>query len=314
MDFEFYKRVKEIETEFESSLLKELNLVKINGPLITLSSFKMNDYLDGTTKPIEFTNYQGTQYEIVQSLAKWKRIFLNSVDAEDQGICVEMNAIRPCEHLDATHSIHVRQWDWEFPLVHQRRRIFTLVNFVKRIYKCIRNIAQKYNHQLYEMLPENIYFIHSTELKGKDSKEKERIICKEHKAVCIIGIGGGKHDSRSPEYDDYSSEYSGEEWKYLRTQIPYQITDPSTHCGLNCDILVWNPILNDSLELSSMGIRVTKDVLLKQLKGANLRFDKSSLYQKQIIEGDCKKTIGGGIGISRLIMWILQLEKINDLE
>ena len=131
MNFEFYKLVKEIEIDFENSLLKELNLVKINGPLITISNSKMNDYLDGTTKPIEFSNHKGIQYEIVQSLAKWKRLFLNATNLKNQGICVEMNAIRPCEHIDETHSHHVRQWDWEFPLVYRQRKIFTLIDFFK---------------------------------------------------------------------------------------------------------------------------------------------------------------------------------------
>lgn len=305
------KAIKEIKDSFQVNLAKELNLTRVSAPIVVLSKTGINDYLTGKEKPISFKikdmNEEG---EIVQSLAKWKRIALaNYGFKHGEGLYTDMNAIRPNEKLDNLHSIYVDQWDWERIISNKERNLEFLKHIVRKIYKVIkeaeRRTCQKYKQIPEPFLPEQIYFIHSEELEEKypslSPQEREREICKEKGAVFIIGIGaklksGKPHEERAADYDDWSTKTEGGKE------------------GLNGDILIWYPLLNCAMELSSMGIRVNRESLLRQLKIKN-ELKKVNLYfHQKLLRQELPLTIGGGIGQSRLCMLFLRKAHIGEVQ
>ena len=270
---ETQKAIKEIKDFFETNLANELNLTRVSAPLFVKKNTGINDNLNGTESPVSFTLKEEEnlpELEIVQSLAKWKRIALKKYDIPvGEGIYTDMNAIRPCEVLDNTHSVYVDQWDWERVIDDSDRNKFFLKEIVEKIYNVFKRTDEFLSRRFLDykkILPEKIFFISTQELEdmfpNDTPKERENKIAKAKKAVFITKIGGTlnsgkKHDGRSPDYDDWN---------------------------LNGDLIFWNPILNSSLELSSMGIRVDKNRLLKQLdeSGNNDRINLE--YHKMLLE------------------------------
>ena len=295
-----FSQINDIKLYFQSQLSQELNLLLVPAPLFIDSKQSLNDMLSGNEPPVDFEIYSlNKNVEIVQSLAKWKRVALKKYDFQEyEGIVTNMIAIRRNETTDNTHSILVDQWDWEVIIPEKDRTIFTLSNFVKKIYKCIYKtqtyINEKYKLNNNNFLPSEIFIIHSQELENMypnlTPKEREDAITKMHKAVFIISIGkilnsGEAHDTRSAEYDDWN---------------------------LNGDILVWSASLNKSIELSSMGIRVDSNSLQDQLKQKNMRI--GTQYHNAILNNQIPFTIGGGIGQSRLAMFILNKKHIGEVQ
>ncbi|AFS78260.1 aspartate--ammonia ligase AsnA [Gottschalkia acidurici 9a] len=294
--------IKQLKDFFESALAKELNLTRVSAPLFVKSESGLNDDLNGVEEPVSFKvkDDDNCKVEIVHSLAKWKRMALSRYGFEPgQGLYTDMNAIRPEEELDNTHSIYVDQWDWEKVIRKEERTEDTLINTVKSIFKVFKS-AEDYICELFpqieKYLPDEITFITSQELEDMyptiPSQERENIIAKEKKAVFIMKIGhvlnsGEKHDGRAPDYDDWN---------------------------LNGDIIFWNPILNKCLELSSMGIRVDEEALKEQLKITNSEERLEFKYHKLLVEGKLPYTIGGGIGQSRICMYFLQKAHIGEVQ
>jgi aspartate--ammonia ligase len=304
------KAIKFIKDFFQVNLAKELNLRRVTAPLFVKSGTGINDTLNGTEKPVCFKiKEDNSEVEIVQSLAKWKRIALAEHDFKHgEGLYTDMNAIRPDEILDNLHSIYVDQWDWERIISKEERNLKFLKNIVKKIYKIIKKtenaVCKKYP-EIKPFLPNKIFFIHSEDLEKKypniSRKEREDEIAKEKKAVFLIGIGanlrdGKPHDGRAPDYDDWHTETK------------------KNKKGLNGDIIVWYPVLEKAFELSSMGIRVDKDSLLKQLEITN-NSDRSKLkYHQKLLNNELPLTIGGGIGQSRLCMMYLHKIHIGEVQ
>lgn len=304
------KAIKLIKDFFQTGLAKELSLRRVTAPLYVRAGTGINDTLTGVEKPVSFKIKDDgyAEAEIVQSLAKWKRMALADYGfGQGQGIYTDMNAIRPDEKLDNLHSIYVDQWDWEKVIAKEQRSLDFLKETVRSIYKVIREtelfICKKY-HEIKPVLPEEISFVHTEELEetypDKSPKEREYMITKEKKAVFIIGIGwklksGKTHELRAPDYDDWST--------------PTQIGR-----GLNGDILVWNPVLEKEFELSSMGIRVDKKALLLQLEIMDALDRKELKFHKALLEGKLPLSIGGGIGQSRLCMFFLRKAHIGEIQ
>jgi aspartate--ammonia ligase len=294
--------IKEVKNNFESVLSEELNLVKVSAPLLLLKGNGLNDNLNGVERVVIFDaiDIKDSELEIVQSLAKWKRVALSRYGFQfGTGLYTDMDAIRRDEILDNTHSLYVDQWDWEKVITKEERNEVTLKAEVIKIYNAMKN-TERYIYDLYPtlepVLPEKIFFISTAELEalypGLTPKEREDKIAEEHGAVFIMQIGGilqsgKKHDGRSPDYDDWT---------------------------LNGDIIFWSPILERSLEVSSMGIRVDKDALLKQLKLTNNENRLELKYHKSIINDELPYTIGGGIGQSRLCMFFLKKVHIGEVQ
>lgn len=291
--------IEEIKKTFESQLEKRLSLWKIQCPLFVKSKTGLQDDLKGIEKSVSF-KYQGEFYEVVHSLAKWKREAISRYQVPlYQGILTDMKAIRKDEVIDQVHSLYVEQWDWEKVIKKEDRTISYLESTVKTIYKAIRQTAiilkKKYSF-LDISLPKQITIVTSQELedmyKDKTPKEREYLITKKHKAVFIIGIGdkllsGIEHDFRSPDYDDWQ---------------------------LDGDILIYSKKLDREVELSSMGIRVDKETLLSQLEKSG-KLERIKLpYHQKIIKEELPYTIGGGIGISRLLMLILDKSHIAEVQ
>lgn len=295
--------IKEIKDFFQYALARNLDLLRVSAPLFVREETGLNDNLSGVEKAVNFTiddNGHYTKLEIVHSLAKWKRYALHRYDIPKyKGLYADMNAIRSFENLDNTHSLYVDQWDWEKVIDEKDRNIDYLKATVNTIFTTLKDLDyhMRLKIQGYQtLLPEEITFITTQELEDKypnlNSKEREKEIAKEKKAVFLIGIGenlksGKPHDDRSPDYDDWT---------------------------LNGDIIVYNPILDDALELSSMGIRVSPEALKRQLQiSGNLdRLTKD--YHKSLINGELPFTIGGGIGQSRLCMFFLQKAHIGEVQ
>ncbi len=295
------KGIKIIKDSFEKNLAKELNLLRVSGPLFVTKSSGLNDNLNGVEKPVSF-QIKGVEdeIEVVHSLAKWKRYALNVYDIPvDSGIYTDMNAIRKDELEDNLHSIYVDQWDWEKHINSEERNIAFLKKTVKKIYKAIlgtqRVILEKYP-QLDRVFDKNITFITSKKLlslyPNLSPKERETEICKKYGTVFVIAIGGKladkkPHDLRAPDYDD---------WK------------------LNGDILVYYPPLEKAVEISSMGIRVDKNSLVKQLELTN-NLDRLSLpFHQALINDELPLSIGGGIGQSRLCLVMLNKVHIGEVQ
>jgi aspartate--ammonia ligase len=303
--------IKYIKDSFQVNLAKELNLTRVSAPIVVLGRTGINDRLTGVENPVSFNVRDiHEKGEVVQSLAKWKRIALADYGFKHgEGLYTDMNAIRPDEILDNLHSIYVDQWDWERVINEEERNLEFLINIFEKIYKVMREteeeVCQRYKQISGPFLPEMIHFIHSEELEERypnlSPREREDVICKEDGAVFLIGIGaelrsGKPHDGRAADYDDWSTETG----KGKR--------------GLNGDILVWNPVLGCAFELTSMGIRVDEESLLRQLEIKG-ELSKAELdYHQRLLRGELPLTIGGGIGQSRLCMLFLRKAHIGEVQ
>lgn len=284
---------------FESQFEKRLGLIKVPCPLFVKTSSGLQDALTGVEKAIEFTKGE-EKFEIVHSLAKWKREALGKYQIPMyEGIYTDMKAIRKDEDVDAIHSLYVEQWDWEKVISKDDRTVDYLKEIVRSIYKSIRQssiiLKQKY-HFLTTELPKTIYFITSQELEDlypdKTPKEREQLITRKYKAVFIIGIGdklksGIKHDLRSPDYDDWS---------------------------LDGDLMIYFKSLDRCVEVSSMGIRVDEKSIIEQLKKADAMDRLELPYHQKIIKSELPYTIGGGIGYSRILMLLLEKLHISEVQ
>ncbi len=293
--------IKFVKDNFEKNLSKALNLTRVSAPLFVLPSTGLNDNLSGVERPVAFDIKDTTEcVEIVQSLAKWKRNALKRYNFDtNTGLYTDMNAIRRDEELDTFHSAYVDQWDWEKIISKENRKMSTLKKTVKKIYDSIlkteKALCVKYP-QLNQKLPQDILIVSSRELEERwpniDPKEREYLICKESKAVFITNIGGklknGKpHDMRAADYDD---------WK------------------LNGDLMVYYDALDYALELSSMGIRVDEVSIVKQLKAKDELSKLDNPYVKDVINCNLPYTIGGGIGQSRLCMFLLDKVHVGEVQ
>jgi len=303
--------IKKIKDFFESCLSAELKLRRVTAPLFVLKGTGINDDLNGVERPVTFPikDFNEQQAEVVHSLAKWKRLTLANYEIPNgYGIYTDMNAIRPDEELDNLHSLYVDQWDWERHIEKQDRNIDFLIEIVKRIYSVLLKteyVIYEAYPQLKPELPKEIKFISTSELlemyPDKTPKEREDIICEKYKAVFLMGIGaklknGEKHDGRAPDYDDWSTKNS----------LGFE--------GLNGDILLWNSVLKRSFEISSMGIRVDKEALERQLKIENKEDRKQLYFHKRLLEGSLPESIGGGIGQSRICMFFLKKAHIGEIQ
>ena len=294
--------IKTVKDFFQRLLAERLNLLRVSAPLFVDPASGMNDNLNGIERPVSFGIKEQNEYEaqVVQSLAKWKRYALKKYGfCEGEGLYTDMSAIRRDEITDNIHSIYVDQWDWEKIISRQDRNLDTLKDVVRSVYKVLRK-TEKYMSIQYdyieEILPHDIFFITTQELENMfpdyTPKEREYYIAKAKGAVCIMQIGdllesGQRHDGRAPDYDDWS---------------------------LNADIVVYYPVLDIALELSSMGIRVDKDALLSQLEKAGCPERAQLPFQKAVIEEQLPFTIGGGIGQSRICMFFLRKAHIGEVQ
>lgn len=294
--------IKEIKDFFQINLSNNLNLKRVSAPLFVDVKTGLNDNLSGVEEPVKFTlpEADNQNMEIVHSLAKWKRFALKNYNFKmHEGLYTDMNAIRRCEVPDNTHSFYVDQWDWEKIIEQKDRSTDYLKNTVEVIFNTMRALDEylcNFIPTRSKLLPEKIHFMSTQELLDKypdlDSNQREKESVKEHKAVFLMQIGkelsnGKVHDMRAPDYDDWQ---------------------------LNGDILVYNPVLDDVLELSSMGIRVDSKSLVSQLEKSNNTDRLKYEYHKLLTENKLPLTIGGGIGQSRLCMFFLQKAHIGEVQ
>jgi len=292
--------IRDVRNYFEKKLRDEMMLIRVTAPLLVRSKTGINDDLNGVEEPVRFTSKDyDEKIEIVHSLAKWKRMNIGRYNLNlHEGIYTDMNAIRKDEDKDNYHSIYVDQWDYELLISKDERNLETLYKVVKKIYKniydCEKYVEKKY--KIKAILPSEIYCLTSSELldlyPNLDSSQRVEKIVKKYKAVFVSQIGwplkdGKKQDLRAPDYDDWL---------------------------LNGDIFVYNPILDDALELSSMGIRVDKESLVKQAKASNKKNILDLKYQQKIINGEVPFTLGGGIGQSRICMFMLKKMHIGEVQ
>ena len=303
--------IKSIKDFFQQCLASQLRLRRVTAPLFVKSGLGINDDLNGIERPVRFAigDMHDAQAEIVHSLAKWKRMTLAEYSIpREYGIYTDMNAIRPDEELDNLHSLYVDQWDWEAVMTDQERNLAYLKSKVDGIY----NVLLQTEYMVYEkypaikpILPEKITYIHAQELldlyPGLSPKERENEIARKYGAVFVIGIGGalsdGKpHDGRAPDYDDWST------------------VAENGLAGLNGDILLWNPVLESSFEISSMGIRVNKEALLRQLEISGQQHRAELYFHRRLLAGELPQSIGGGIGQSRLCMFLLRKGHIGEIQ
>ena len=303
--------IKLIKEFFQQNLSTELRLRRVTAPLFVMKGLGINDDLNGVERPVSFPirDMGDQQAEVVHSLAKWKRLTLAEYHVEPgYGIYTDMNAIRADEEMDNLHSLYVDQWDWEAVIRPEQRTLSFLRQVVERIYSALRRteylVCETYQ-QLRPFLPEQISFIHAEELlrmyPNLTPKEREDAICRERGAVFIIGIGGRlsngeKHDGRAPDYDDWSTT--------AENGLP----------GLNGDILIWYPVLERAIELSSMGIRVDKASLLLQLQLEGQQDRQQLYFHQQLLADRLPLSIGGGIGQSRLCMVLLHKAHIGEIQ
>jgi aspartate--ammonia ligase len=305
------KAIKTVKDMFQNNLSAQLALLRVTAPMVVLTGTGINDDLNGVERPVRFPikDMGERQAEVVHSLAKWKRLKLGEMGvAPGRGIYTDMNALRPDEELDNLHSIYVDQWDWEAVIRREDRNLDFLKKTVRRIYEAIKVTENKLYvefPQIEPALPDDIFFIHSEELlrlyPGLTPKEREDAIVRKYKAVFVIGIGGklsdgSVHDGRAADYDDWSTPNSdGFE-------------------GLNGDILLWNPVLGHAFEVSSMGIRVDETALERQLKLQGMEWKKDLYFHKRLLAGELPYTIGGGVGQSRLCMYLLRKAHIGEIQ
>jgi aspartate--ammonia ligase len=294
--------IKTVKDFFQGMLAERLNLLRVSAPLFVDPASGLNDNLNGVERPVSFDilEQNGRMGEVVQSLAKWKRYALKKYGFQvGEGLYTDMSAIRRDEVTDNIHSIYVDQWDWEKIIRKEDRNLETLKTVVRDVYRALR-MTERYMSIRYdyieETLPREIYFITTSELEArfpdKTPKEREYIITRAKGAVCIMQIGdklhsGLPHDGRAPDYDDWQ---------------------------LNADILVYYPVLDIALELSSMGIRVDAKSLAEQLKKAGCEERAELPFQKAILNDELPYTIGGGIGQSRICMFFLRKAHIGEVQ
>ena len=305
------KAIKAVKDMFQENLSAQLALLRVTAPMMVLSGQGLNDDLNGVERPVKFPvkSLADAPAEVVHSLAKWKRLKLAELGVEPgRGIYTDMNALRPDEDLDNIHSIYVDQWDWEKVMTPEQRNLDFLKKTVRRIYEAVKVTENKLYvefPQITPMLPEEIHFIQAEELlqryPGFTAKERENAIAKEYGAVFIIGIGGklsdGKaHDGRAADYDDWSTPTEG------------------GYFGLNGDILLWNPVLDSAFEISSMGIRVNPEALHRQLELKDMLWKEDLYFHRLLLDGKLPQTIGGGIGQSRLCMFLLRKAHIGEIQ
>ncbi|MDR0794054.1 MAG: aspartate--ammonia ligase [Chitinophagaceae bacterium] len=303
--------IKRIKDFFQTNLSAELCLRRVTAPLFVLQGTGLNDDLNGIERAVSFPikDMNDAKAEVVQSLAKWKRVMLADYGIETgYGIYTDMNAIRADEELDNLHSLYVDQWDWERVIALENRNVAFLKSIVRKIYATLLRTEYLISESFPELkpcLPAEIIFIHAEELRqmypNLSPKEREHEIAKKHKAVFIIGIGGAlgdgeKHDGRAPDYDDWTT--MGE------NNFP----------GLNGDIILWNPVLEMPLEISSMGIRVNKEALVKQLEMMGKQERLNLYFHKRLMNDTLPLSIGGGIGQSRLCMFFLRKAHIGEIQ
>lgn len=309
--FETEQGIKVIKDFFQDNLSTGLRLRRVTGPLFVMRGLGINDDLSGTERPVTFPikDLGDARAEVVHSLAKWKRLTLADYEVPaGYGIYTDMNAIRADEELGNLHSLYVDQWDWERTITAADRTLAYLKRTVKCIYAALQRteflVCERFP-QLTPALPEEVFFIHAEELRrlypDLSPKERENRVTREHGAVFVIGIGGPlgdgqPHDLRAPDYDDYST--------VAENGLP----------GLNGDLLVWNEVLGRAFELSSMGIRVDKTALLRQLAESGQEERLQFYFHRRLIEGTLPLSVGGGIGQSRLCMFYLKKAHIGEIQ
>lgn len=303
--------IKTIKDAFQEKLAMALNLRRVTAPLFVLSGTGLNDDLNGVEHPVSFNiKCMGNRpAEVVHSLAKWKRTKLAAYDiAPGYGLYTDMNAIRTSEELDNLHSLYVDQWDWEQTINPSDRNLAYLKATVEKIYNAVREVEhliyRKFPH-ITPQLPEKITFLHSEELlqeyPGMDAKEREAAAARKYGAIFLIGIGaplsdGEPHDGRAPDYDDWITP------------------NADGYTGLNGDMIFWNPVLETGFELSSMGIRVDPESLKRQLQVRNAEERLGYNFHRSLVNGELPSSIGGGIGQSRLCMFLLQKAHIGEVQ
>lgn len=303
--------IKMLKQVFQEELAAMLNLRRVTAPLFVFSGTGINDDLNGVERAVSFPvkDMEGRRAEIVHSLAKWKRIKLGFYGIPaGEGLYTDMNAIRADEELDNIHSIYVDQWDWERTIRAEDRNPDFLRMIVDKIYAVLKTVEEKtyrsYSH-IVPFLPARITYLHAEDLLAeypdKTPKEREYEAAKKYGAVFIIGIGcklsnGEKHDGRAPDYDDWSTPTG------------------NGHTGLNGDIILWNPVLESPLEISSMGIRVDKEALLRQLELEHCTERRSLMFHRLLLNDELPLSIGGGIGQSRLCMYFLRCAHIGEVQ
>ena len=305
------KAIKAVKEMFQDNLSAQLALLRVTAPMVVLTGTGINDDLNSVERPVRFPikDMDEQKAEVVHSLAKWKRLKLGEMGIKPgRGIYTDMNALRPDEDLDNIHSIYVDQWDWEKVITKEDRNIEFLKKTVRRIYESIKVTENKLFvefPQIVPILPDDIYFISAEQLlqeyPGLSPKEREDAIVREHKAVFIMGIGcklsdGSIHDGRAADYDDWSTPNS------------------DGFNGLNGDIMLWNPVLGHAFEVSSMGIRVDETALLAQLRERGQEWKAELYFHKKLLSGELPYTIGGGIGQSRLCMYLLRKAHIGEIQ
>jgi aspartate--ammonia ligase len=303
--------IQTLKLSFQDELAKSLNLRRVTAPLFVLSGTGINDDLNGTERAVSFSvkDMGGRKAEVVHSLAKWKRLKLGQYRIPPgEGIYTDMNAIRADEELDNIHSLYVDQWDWERTVRAEDRNLDFLKGIVEKIYDVAKSVEKQTCAsipQIEPFLPEKIAFVHSEDLLAAypnlSPREREREAAREYGAVFVVGIGmkladGQKHDGRAPDYDDWSAPTG------------------NGHYGLNGDIIFWNPVLNNSFEISSMGIRVDRAALLHQLELENCTERCALVFHKALLNDEIPLSIGGGIGQSRLCMFFLRCAHVGEVQ
>lgn len=308
---EHQQQISFVKSYFSSLLEKELGLIEVQGPILSRLGDGTQDNLSGHEKAVQVKvkSIPEATFEVVHSLAKWKRKTLGRYDFQPgQGLYTHMKALRPDEdRLTPIHSVYVDQWDWEKVMADEERSLPYLKQTVGKIYQAIKETEQAVSKEfgLAPFLPDQIHFVHSEELLQRfpdlDAKGRERAIAKELGAVFLIGIGaqlsdGQYHDVRAPDYDDWTTQ------------------NDDGFVGLNGDIIVWNPVLEDAFEISSMGIRVNPETLKRQLalSGEEKRLELE--WHQSLLNGEMPQSIGGGIGQSRLVMLLLQRPHIGQVQ
>lgn len=294
--------IKLVKDQFERNLAAALCLERVSAPLFVLPQTGLNDDLNGVERPVSFDvkSLDGQRVEIVHSLAKWKRMALSRYGfATGEGLYTDMNAIRRDEDMDALHSIYVDQWDWEKNIAKSDRTMETLQDTVRKIFQVLRTTEQQVLEQFPQLSPvlaQEITFVTSQQLEDQyphlSSRQREDAITKEKGAVFIMQIGGKlrsgkKHDGRAPDYDDWT---------------------------LNGDIMLWNPVSGQALEVSSMGVRVDEEALLRQLAEAGCEERKNMPFHQALLAGELPYSIGGGIGQSRVCMLLLHKAHVGEVQ
>lgn len=305
------KAIKQVKDMFQNNLSAQLALLRVTAPIAVMKDTGLNDDLNGVERAVTFPikSLDNATAEVVHSLAKWKRLKLAQMHTPaGRGIYTDMNALRPEEEIDNIHSIYVDQWDWEQVITPEQRTVAFLKQTVRRIYESIKVTENKLYvefPQIRPQLPEQIHFIHSEELLQMyptlSPKERENEIARQYGAVFIIGIGGKlsngeAHDGRAADYDDWSSP------------------NEEGYFGLNGDILLWNPVLKSAFEVSSMGIRVDAEALMRQLKLRGEEHKAQMMFHRMLLAGELPLTVGGGIGQSRLCMYLLRKAHIGEIQ